>query len=110
MPVAVSGPLGVVLAFRPGRLGDFGLHELGHDVEADGDRGRQQSFLHALGEQHQLLADLAGQALRQLAGDGRVVEVDQADARQDGQARLPPVPAVLRCIPLGGCGLARVRR
>lgn len=72
--VPVDGPIGVVLALRPGRLGHLGLHELGHHVEADGDRGRQEALVHALGEQHQLLAHLAGQPLGQLpttAGSSR---------------------------------------
>ena len=39
-----------------------GLHELGHHVEADGHGGRREPLLHPLGEQHELLAHLPGQA------------------------------------------------
>ncbi|MGH9279374.1 MAG: hypothetical protein ACRD12_14870 [Acidimicrobiales bacterium] len=112
--VAVGGPLGVVLALRARDLGDLGFHELGHHVEADGDRGGQQPFLHPLGEQHELVSHLARQPLGELAGDPGVAEVDQADAREDGQLRL--ALAVLRCcrlragVPLRRCRRGAVRR
>jgi hypothetical protein len=38
-----------VLALRPGKVGDLGVHQLGHDLQADRDRGSQQALAHVLG-------------------------------------------------------------
>lgn len=88
--VAVGGPVHlVVLALRPGHVGDLGLHHLDHDLEADGHGGGEQSFAHAGGEQRQLLAHLAGQSLGERLYELRIVQVDEPDPGQDRQAGAP---------------------
>jgi hypothetical protein len=61
--VPLGGPSGVVLALGPREVGDLGLHQLGHDVKADRDRGGQQPFAHVLGEPGQMPVQTIGQPL-----------------------------------------------
>jgi hypothetical protein len=63
------GPPGrVMAALRAGQLGDLGGHELGHDLQADRGRGRQQPLGHVRGKDRQVLIDPAGQPLGQPSG------------------------------------------
>ena len=84
-PVPVGAAGRVVLALGPGQLGDLGGHQLAHHLQADSDRGGEQALPHPRGEQLQLVADLTGQPLDQLALL-QPVQVDQPDPGQDRQA------------------------
>jgi hypothetical protein len=47
------------------RGGDLGVHQLGHDVQADRDRSGQQALGQVLGESGQTPVQAAGQPLGQ---------------------------------------------
>ena len=80
--VPVRGAVRVVAALRPGHLGDLGVDELAHHVQADRHRRGQQPLAHLRRERLELLAHLPGQPLRQR----RVGQVDQPDLGQQPQA------------------------
>jgi hypothetical protein len=71
-----------MLALGTRLLGDFGVDELAHHVQADRHRRGQQALAHAGGERFELLAHLPGQPLRQR----RILEVNHADLGQQPQA------------------------
>jgi hypothetical protein len=88
--VPVRGTVGVVAALRAGHLGDLGLDELAHHVQADGHRRRQQALAHLGSEHFELLAHLAGQPLRQA---GSAVWTNPIS----GTSRRLPADAVFVC-------------
>lgn len=47
-------------ALGAGYLGDLGVHQLGHDLEGDRGRGRQQPFAHVLGKGVEVAVAAAG--------------------------------------------------
>jgi hypothetical protein len=55
----------VVLALRPREVGDLGLHQLGHHVQANRGRGGQQPLAHVLHELGQVPVQAASQPLGQ---------------------------------------------
>jgi len=69
--VALGGPIGVVAALRADQVGDLGLHHLGHHLQPDRGRGRQQPLADVLGERGEMTVEDAGEAVLQAEQAGR---------------------------------------
>ena len=59
------GPVRVVSALDAGQVGDLGLHHLGHHLQADRGRGREQPLTHMCGEGGEMAVDRASKLLWQ---------------------------------------------
>lgn len=77
--------LGVVATLGAGQLGDLSSQKLGHDLEADRGRGRQQLFAPVLGERREVAVDTAGELLRKPRLEGRD---ERERSRADGPVEL----------------------
>jgi len=63
--MAISGPIGAVLALCANQGFDFGAHQIGEDLQTDGGRGGQQTLAHVLRERGQMSFQALGQLGRQ---------------------------------------------
>jgi hypothetical protein len=71
-----------MLPLRSRDLGDLGIDELAHHIQADRHRRGQQPLAHLHGERPQLVAHLPREPL----GQRRISDIDQPDLRHETQA------------------------